>query len=711
MTPLALRPRSTTWLLLLLPLLPLLPHAARAQATPDSALKRPVTKLNEIVTTASRVSELVSQSPVNVTTITRRDIATTSASNVPSLLWRLPGFTMRDHQSASASSPGRRVPSFRGLAGSSGGRTLILVDGVPLNDGFNGYMQWNRIPLSLVDRVEVIRGGGSMIWGSRSLGGVINILTRTPASSGLQAQVEGGTGNSYRGTLTGNLVAPRFHGTLTTDWADTDGHLVTRPDLRGPIDVPSGDRTKVVAGRVGYDLTPSLQATASGNYFDLESHGPTPGGGNTSSASEFRGGLRWLTPGGGVWSAQGYTTHTNYLNNSGIVSSDRTTETPNREQVQAATVVAASLQWSQLIGARHQMAAGLDLSNADGTIDELGNSVGGVWTLNRANGGQQRLGGLYLQDNVRLSERWQVQAAVRGDQIRNTDGYRLDTALPTGTPTLDTAYAPVTRSRLNYSVGLRFEATPQMTWRAATYTALRAPTLYELYQTNYSTRGAVIAANPSLRPETLRGVELGVDVQPSPSSVLRLNLFLNKAQDAILDYTIGTATTSGQVFTECGAVPRNQACRQRRNVAGLRTMGLESELELHPAPHWSLWASYTYNPTRVDAPGEAIDGLPARAAAKHAATAALTFDQPRFATITIEQRYVGPRADDDLNSVTLDHFFVTGIRVSRPLAARATLYAKVENLFDADYEVTRSTNGYAEVTMPRWITVGMKSSW
>ncbi len=550
-----------------------------------------------------------------------------------------------------------------------------------------------------------------MTWGSRSLGGVVNILTKIPSASGLQAQAEGGTGNSYRGTLTGNLVAKRFRSSITTDWARTDGYLVTRPDLRGSADVPSGDGTKVVTGQVGYDLSSSLTATASGSYFDLESRGPTPGGGNTSDASEVRVGLRWLTAGGGVWTLRSYRTHTNYLNYSGIVSSDRNTETPNREQAQSATVIAGSLQWSQLVGGRHQMAAGLDLSNADGTVDELGNYANGAWTLNRGNGGQQQLGGVFLQDNIRLSDRWQVQTALRGDRMRNADGYRLDTALPAGTVVVDTTYARATRSYLNYSIGLRYEATPQMTWRAGTYTALRAPTVYELYQTNYSTRGAVIAANPSLRPETLRGVELGVDLMPSPTTVLRLNTFLNKVDDAILDYTIGTSTTTGQRFAECGVVPRGQACRQRRNVAGLRTLGLESEFEVHPAAHWNVWASYTFNPTRIDAPGDPLDGLLARAAAKHMASASLTFDQPRFATITLEQRYVGPRQDDDLNTTPLDHFFITGVRLSRQLVPQATLYLKVENLFDTRYEVTRSTNGYAEIAMPRWIIVGMKSSW
>ncbi len=695
--------------LLLAPLA--LPGVLEAQTVPDSTRPAPITKLGEIVTTASRVSELVSQSPINVTTITRKDIATTSASTVPNLLWRIPGFTMRDHQSAFASSPGRRVASFRGLSGSSGGRSLIMVDGVPLNDAFNGYMQWNRIPLALVDRVEVIRGGGSMIWGSRSLGGVVNILTRTPTTTGVQLQAEGGTGGSYRGTLTGTVVASRLRASIATDWAATDGYLVTRPDLRGSVDVPSGDETKVVTGQLGYDLTPSLQLTASGSYFDLDSRGPTPGGGNTSDATEARAGLRWLSPAGGVWTLRSYRTRTNYLNNSGIVSADRNTETPNREQTQSATVLAASLQWAQAVGRRHQLSAGLDISRTEGDIDELGNFSNGDWTLNRGNGGQQQLGGLFLQDNLRLTDRWQVQLAVRGDRMRNVEGYRLDTTLPAGATVIDTSYADATRTRLNYSVGLRFEATPQMTWRAGTYTALRAPTLFELYQTNYSTRGAVIAANPSLRPETLRGVELGVDLTPSPSTVVRLNAFLNKVEDAILDFTIGTATTNGQSFLECGPVPRNQACRQRRNVAGLRTLGLESEIEVHPAAHWSIWGSYTYNPTRIDAPGDAIDGLLARGAAKHMASASITLDQPRLATITFEQRYVGARQDDDLNTTPLDRFFVSGLRIARQVMPRVSTYLKVENLFDTKYEVTRSTNGYSEVAMPRWIIVGVRSSW
>ena len=162
--------------------------AAGQQPSPDTAktTSRRPNRLDELVTTATRTSQTVSSNPFTVTAVTRADISSSSAASVPNMLWRLPGFSLRDYQSSIIQSQNvRMVPSFRGLSGSSAGRTLELLDGVPLNESFSGRINWNRIPLSLVDRIEVVRGGGSMLWGSRALGGVINILTANPVHSGL----------------------------------------------------------------------------------------------------------------------------------------------------------------------------------------------------------------------------------------------------------------------------------------------------------------------------------------------------------------------------------------------------------------------------------------------------------------------------------------------------------------------------------------------
>ena len=69
--------------------------------------------------------------------------------------------------------------SMRGLGGI---RALVLLDGVPINDPFFGYVQWNRVPMESIQRVEIVRGGGSPLWGNYAMGGVINLLSRRPGA-------------------------------------------------------------------------------------------------------------------------------------------------------------------------------------------------------------------------------------------------------------------------------------------------------------------------------------------------------------------------------------------------------------------------------------------------------------------------------------------------------------------------------------------------
>ena len=67
--------------------------------------------------------------------------------------------------------------SMRGLGGIRG---LVMVDGVPINDPFFGYVQWSRVPMENIERVEVVRGASASMWGNYAMGGVVNIITRKP---------------------------------------------------------------------------------------------------------------------------------------------------------------------------------------------------------------------------------------------------------------------------------------------------------------------------------------------------------------------------------------------------------------------------------------------------------------------------------------------------------------------------------------------------
>jgi outer membrane cobalamin receptor len=683
----------------------------RGQQSADSSTRKRPARLAELVTTATRTSQAVSSSPLSVTAITRADLATSGAPSVPNLLWRIPGFTTRDYQSSLFSSTPRSVPGFRGLNGSTAGRTLVLLDGVPLNESFSGRLNWGRIPLSLVDRVEVVRGGGSMLWGSRALGGVINVLTATPTRTGLELLAEGGPYTTYRGAATGSFRNHQLSASLSTDWSGTDGVILLRKDQIGSVDIPNGGKDRVVFGKLAYDFSPGLKAYLSGNYLSASGTGSTAINISAQKIGELRGGFRLATSSQGVLEVAGYANRFRARTLTSSVSSDRTSATPGRDTSIPAHSAGTSIQWSQTVLGHHHFTTGFDLSRTSGELTDGANFSGGRMTLQRAFSGKQMLAGAFLQDNFNFADNWRLLAGLRLDAVRNSDGHRVDTDLVAQATLRDTTYPNRNLTRLNYSLGVRHNASDALDWRASVYGAFRAPTLYELYQTNVSNRGAITAANPDLLAERLVGVEMGADLSLGESVLARVTAFWNQVRDAIVDYTVGTSTSAGQVIEPCGAMPKDQVCRQRRNVHGLRTAGLESELEYHPTPSWSLWGSYTFNPTRISAPGQEIDGVVARGAARHAATAVVTYDNPALASVTLEERYVASRSDDDLNTIRLKSFLVTGVRLNRRLWRQSSAYVKVENLFNAEYPITRAANGLVEVGAPRWVTVGLRAAW
>jgi outer membrane cobalamin receptor len=112
----------------------------------------------------------------------------TPAQSLDDVLRHVPGVNLPIQTGIEAHPTADNV-SMRGLGGI---HALVLVDGVPLNDPFFGYFQWGHIPLESIDRVEVVRGGGSPLWGNFAMGGVINVVTRAPEEDTATANAGGG---------------------------------------------------------------------------------------------------------------------------------------------------------------------------------------------------------------------------------------------------------------------------------------------------------------------------------------------------------------------------------------------------------------------------------------------------------------------------------------------------------------------------------------
>ena len=151
-----------------------------------------------VVVTATRFPEKRLEHPIGVTVITREQIANSTAASLPDLLSRHAGINTRN----ATGSPDVAI-DMRGFGVSGDQNTLVLLDGQRLNDIELTTMRWSAIPLDAIERVEIQRGGGAVLYGGGASGGTVNIITRSPIAGDKSAAV----GASYGSYNTNDLRA------------------------------------------------------------------------------------------------------------------------------------------------------------------------------------------------------------------------------------------------------------------------------------------------------------------------------------------------------------------------------------------------------------------------------------------------------------------------------------------------------------------------
>jgi iron complex outermembrane receptor protein len=129
-------------------------------------------------------------------------IEATPVKTPDDLIRNLPGMNLSRGQSTVTHPTGQSI----GMRGIGSNRALILVDGVPLNDAFGGWVNWSKVALPNVEQIELVKGGGSNLYGSYAMGGVINILTRVPDHDAARLEAGYGSFDTYRLNLYGAKV-------------------------------------------------------------------------------------------------------------------------------------------------------------------------------------------------------------------------------------------------------------------------------------------------------------------------------------------------------------------------------------------------------------------------------------------------------------------------------------------------------------------------
>jgi iron complex outermembrane receptor protein len=208
--------------------------------------------LEEVVVTATRDADEIRKIPANVSVITRQKIDQSNAQNVVDLLRNEVDIETRDFYGN-----GKSVSvDIRGFGETGPLNTLVLVDGRRVNEIDLSGVDWSQIPLDQIERVEIVRGSGSVLYGDNAAGGVINIITRKPEKPiSVQAEGVGGSYGYYKG---GTSVAGKWgplSAILSASYQNTDGYREN-----GFL------RAKDIGGKFIYDLNENLSFSLSGSF-------------------------------------------------------------------------------------------------------------------------------------------------------------------------------------------------------------------------------------------------------------------------------------------------------------------------------------------------------------------------------------------------------------------------------------------------------------
>jgi vitamin B12 transporter len=217
----------------------------------------------EIVVTASSVPETIEETPAAVSVITKEDLDRRAARDVVDVLREVPGLAV-----ARTGTPGKATSIF--LRGGSSKAALVLWNGVEMNNPyFSGY-DFGQMSSAGVERVEVVRGPFSSLYGSEAVSGVVNVLT-TPRASGARVEVEGGENGLFNASASGALASDRWSAHAAVE-RRTDNGFAPNDDLSadsvlgGVFGQPIRNfSVGVLARHTAYDLgipmTPSADST------------------------------------------------------------------------------------------------------------------------------------------------------------------------------------------------------------------------------------------------------------------------------------------------------------------------------------------------------------------------------------------------------------------------------------------------------------------
>jgi len=609
-----------------------------------------------------------------------------------------PGVSLFRRTGSGAANPTTQGLSLRAIAPSGAGRALVTLDSAPQNDPFGGWVIWSGLPSEGIESATVVRGAGAGPYGAGALTGVVALQERATPDGLAVADVSAGERDSYRAAVVAGVPGVL----LTASGSRTDGYYAVRGPRRGAADTRLRLDDASVALRLQRELA-GVQTAVRLSAFQVNQQAGLVGARSNSTGLSAAATLAQpASEGVGGWRLQGWVRRSDLENSSVAVAANRATTTPANDQYNTpATGYGLNAAWQGKQGAL-AWEVGADLRLTDGTEHERFRFMNGAFTRDREAGGKTLVAGAYIEAALDQGP-WLVTGGVRLDRSRAYDAVRIERDTATGAITLNQASPNRSDTTPTGRVGVRYELSEAVYLRAAAYAGFRAPTLNELHRP-FRVGNDITEANPTLKPETLQGIEAGFGGDAGPVR-WSADVFYNLLKDPITNVTIGVGPGT---FPVAGFVPAGGTLRQRQNAGEIEAWGVEGEASGDVGPVFGWRTAMAYTDAEVDG-GTAVPqltGLRPAQTPKWTVTGGVDVRPMDALRLSADVRYESARWEDDLNSRRLSAGVQVDARATWAFAEHAEVYLAAENLFDEGLEVGETADGVESYAAPQTLRIG-----
>ena len=651
-------------------------------------------ELEKTVVTATRTETPIENLPVSITVITKDDIKKMHAKTVDDVLNKAAGVQVR--RGKGLSNTGSHTTLYmRGTGDSS--RVLVLKDGLPLNTTYIGSVNfWGVMSVEDIEKIEIVRGASSALYGSSAMGGVINIITR-PARKKAAGSVsfEGGTFDTYIGNANIASATDRFGLRASAGHKRTDGYEYYEGDKwKDYYETSENELTNISVGgdiwlgesilKLDYEYFMEDSLSAAPTQYDGEAENNNymlsysiPIGKTDVSIKSF-----YFDYDSGT-NARKYNTTTKSFDKFYYDS-----EIPKDEY-------GLMMQVNAELGSHH-LTIGSDLKW--GKCDSKYTYVTG----NRIFSGKQDLYSVFVNDEMLIGDKLILSAGVRYDSWENHSADFYDDTTAT---VRSIKYPDKTDEAWSPRAGVVYKFREDTKLRASFGTGFKAPSLYYLYKSGPHGSTRFDLANPDLGPEKMPwSYDVGFDMKPNDNLNLSFTFYQSQFKDFMGDKTLDPSEVPSYFTPDPG-----MAVIQKVNMGQIDIHGVEASLEYAFNSEWSAFVNHTYNVSKIkeyEAKPE-VEGNDLSYTPRHMTKIGFIYDNPDLFTLGIYLTNVGCRFGDFENTdkKKLEGYQVVDMKVSRELFDGMDLFVSVDNLTDEKYK-----EYYTTYNPPITVMVGAKYS-